>query len=74
MLSEGQTSGVGGGQGESSGPSGSRSAKCVCGAARGGARKAVPIVHATRSRVDKPADRLTRCESLRGWEGGGGSV
>jgi hypothetical protein len=47
VLSEGQSGGVGGGQGGSSGLGGSRSAKCVCGAARGCARKAVPTVHAS---------------------------
>ncbi len=47
VLSEGQRGGVGGGPGGSSGGGvGSRSAKGVRDAARGGARNAVPTVHA----------------------------
>ncbi len=58
VLSEGQTGGVGWEQGGSSGPDGSRSSKIVRGAARGGARNAVPTIHATRTCVSKPADKL----------------
>ena len=59
VLPEGQTGGVGWEQGGSSGPDGSRSAKSVRGAARGGARNALPTVHATRTRVTKAADKLS---------------